>query len=89
MPPTVAVSYYTRVEYLSGKPYLNLLLELLLEATPNDLPLAGFKAVANGRDGANIVRHREKNELLVDEIGVRNLVRIVVKIGSGLTVFNE
>ena len=70
-------------------PYLDLLLEFLLEATPNNLPLAGFKTVTNGRDGTNVVRHREQDEFLVDEIGVRDLVRIVVEIGSGLRVLNE
>ena len=65
--------------------YLNLLLEFPLEATPDDLPLTGFETVTNGRDGTNIVRHGEKDEFLVDEVGVWDLVRIVVEIGSRLT----
>ena len=68
---------------------LDFLLEFPLEATPDDLPLTGFETVTYGWDGSNIVRDREKDELLVDEIGVRNLVRIVVEIGSGLRMLSK
>ena len=74
---------------LPDGPYLDLLLEFLLEAPPDDLPLTGFKAITNGWDGTNVVRHREQDEFLVDKIGVRDLVCIMVKIGSGLRVLDE
>jgi hypothetical protein len=69
--------------------YLDFLLEFPLETTPDDLPLTGLETVTYGRDGTNIVRNREKDELLVDEIGVRDLIRIVIEIGSRLRVLSE
>jgi hypothetical protein len=48
--------------------YLDFLMRLLLEATPNDLSLAGLETVRDARNGTDVVRHREEDELLVDEI---------------------
>lgn len=73
---------------LSG-PYLDFLLEFPLEAAPDDFPLTRLQTITHGRDGTNIVRHREKDELLVDKIRVRDLIRIVVEVGSRLRVFGE
>jgi hypothetical protein len=46
--------------------------------------LTGLEAIRNGWDRANIVGHGEKNKLLVYEVGIRNLVRIVIEVGAGL-----
>ena len=64
--------------------YLNLLLQLALEATPDDLALTGLQSVRDRRNGTDVIRHREQDELLVDEVRDRDLVDIVVQEGAGL-----
>ena len=64
--------------------YLNLLLQLALEATPDDLALTGLQPVRDGRNRTDVIRHREQDELLVDEVGDGDLVDIVVQEGAGL-----
>ncbi len=51
--------------------YLDFGLQLSLEATPDDLPLTQLQPIQNRWNRPNIIRHREKNQLLVDELGVR------------------
>ena len=64
--------------------YLDLALEFSLEARPNNLPLTGFQTISNRRDRSNVISHGEKNELLVDEVGDRDLSRIVIQVGARL-----
>ena len=47
---------------------LDFLLHLLLEARPDNLALTGLESIGSGWDRPDIIRHREKNELLVDEV---------------------
>jgi len=51
--------------------------------------LTGLETVAHGRDGTNVVRDREKDKFLIDKIGVRNLICIVIEIGPRLKVLGE
>jgi len=51
---------------------LDLSLQLLEVATVDDLSLTRLEPIDDGRDGSNVVGHREEDELLVDEIGVRD-----------------
>jgi hypothetical protein len=51
--------------------------------------LTWLETVTHGWDRPNVVRNREKDELLVDEIGERDLIRIVVEIGSRLWALGE
>ncbi len=67
-----------------GGYYLDLLFQLALETCPNHFPLTRLEAIRNAWDRANVVGHGEKNELLVDEVGKRNLVRVVIEVGPGL-----
>ena len=67
-----------------SRAYLDLLLQFALEARPDNFPLTGLEAVSNGWDRANVISHGKKNEFLVDEIGVRNLVRVVIEVRSRL-----
>lgn len=62
-----------------GDMYLDFSLELALEARPNDLALTRLETVDNRGDGADVVSLREENELLVDEVGDRNLALRVVE----------
>lgn len=80
----MVVSYRTGTVYTPSRSYFDFLLEFPFEATPDNLPLTGLETVTYGRDGTNVVRDREKDELLVDEVGVRDLIRVVVEIGSRL-----
>ena len=48
--------------------YLDFILQLTLEATPDNLPLTGLETVGNRRDGSNVVGIREQDELPVDEV---------------------
>ena len=63
---------------------INLLLQLALEATPDDLALTGLQPVRDGRNRTDVIRHREQDELLVDEVRVADLVRVVVEERPGL-----
>jgi hypothetical protein len=64
--------------------YLDFFLQLSFEAGPDNLSLTGLETVRNGRDRADVVSHGEKDQLFVDEIRVRNLVRVVVEIRARL-----
>jgi hypothetical protein len=46
--------------------------------------LARLQTVTHGRDRTNVVRHREKDELLIDEIREGDFIGIVVEIGARL-----
>jgi hypothetical protein len=59
---------------------LNFLFHLLLEACPDDLALTGLESISSGWDRPDIVRHREKNELLVDEVGIWDLINVMVEV---------
>ena len=43
-----------------------------------------FQAVDDGRNGTDIISHREEDEFLIDELGIGDLVRVVIKVGAGL-----
>lgn len=60
--------------------HLDLVLELALEATKEDLALAGLEAVDDRRDRTDIVGHREEDQLLVDKVADRDLVDVVVHV---------
>jgi len=51
--------------------------------------LTRLETVTYGRDGTNVVRNREKDELLIDEVGVGDFISIVVEIGTRLRVPGE
>lgn len=51
---------------------LDLSLQLLEVATVDDFPLTRLETIDNGRDGSNVVGHGEEDELLVDEVRVRD-----------------
>ena len=63
---------------------LDFLLEVTLETGPNDLALTRLQPIRYRRDGSNVVRHGEENQLSVDEVGEGNLSLRVVKIGPRL-----
>mmetsp|Transcript_19270 Transcript_19270/g.48231 ORF Transcript_19270/g.48231 Transcript_19270/m.48231 type:complete len:400 (-) Transcript_19270:1310-2509(-) len=60
--------------------HFHLRLELPLEAAEEHLPLTGLEAVHDAGNGALVVGHGEENELLVDEVGIRQLVAHVVEV---------
>jgi hypothetical protein len=51
----------------------------VLEASKEDLPLAGLEAVDGGGDGARQVGHAEEDELLVHEVVVVDHVHALVQ----------
>jgi hypothetical protein len=65
-------------------PHLDFFLQFSFKAPPDDLSLTGLETIRNGRDGTDVVGHGEEDQLLIDEIRVRNLVRIVIEIRAGL-----
>lgn len=68
----------------SGRAHLDLLLQLALEAAEQDLALTGLEAVDDRRNGADVVGHREEDELLVDKVGDGDLRDVVVEEGAAL-----
>lgn len=64
--------------------YLDLFFQLTFEARPDNFSLAWLEAICNGRDGAYVISHREEDQLLVDEIRIRDLVRVVIEISARL-----
>mmetsp|Transcript_21100 Transcript_21100/g.49106 ORF Transcript_21100/g.49106 Transcript_21100/m.49106 type:complete len:218 (-) Transcript_21100:1586-2239(-) len=58
--------------------HLHVVLELPLEASEQDLPLAGLEAVDHGWDGSGHVRLGEEHQLLVHEVLVAHLLLRVV-----------
>lgn len=54
-------------------------LQVPLEATKQDLALTRLEAIDNRGDGADVVCHREKHQLLVDEVTDGNLAGVVVE----------
>ena len=48
------------------------------EKSGTDLSLTGFETVDQARDGPFVVHVREQDQLLVDEIRVRDILRILV-----------
>ena len=72
------------VKSLTSQSHFDLLLQLPLEATPDYLTLTRLQTVRDGRDRQNIVGHGEKNEFLINEIRVRDLVDVMIQICAGL-----
>ena len=64
---------------MRGRTNLDLLLQVPLKTTPNNLPLARLKPIHHTRYRPYIIRHREQNQLLIDKVVVRDLVRVVVE----------
>jgi hypothetical protein len=64
--------------------YFDFLLHVALEATPHNFPLTRLESIGNGRNGTNVVGHREQNQLLVDELRVGNLFQPMVQVSSRL-----
>lgn len=64
--------------------YLDFGPHLTPETTPNNLPLTRLQPIRNRRYRPDVIRIREQDELLVDKIIDRDLVRVVVQEGSGL-----
>ena len=48
--------------------YLDLALQLALEAAPYDLSLTGLQTIRDRWNRANVVRVREQNELAINEV---------------------
>ena len=67
-----------------GRTHLDVWLEIALEAAEDDLPLSWLEAIENVRNASLQVGPAEEDELLVDEVAVRNLLTVVVQEGSGL-----
>jgi hypothetical protein len=78
-------SVTSRVRRREGRAHLDLSLELPLEAREEDLALTRLEAVNNGRNRTNVIRHREEDELLVDEVAYGNLADVVIHEGTGLS----
>jgi len=64
--------------------HLDFFLQLSFKAPPDNLSLTGLETIRNGRDGTDVVGHGEEDQFPIDEIRVRNLVRIVVEVRAGL-----
>lgn len=64
--------------------YLDFGPHLTPETTPDDLPLTRLQPIRDRRNRPHIIRIREQDELFVDKVVDRDLVRIVVQEGSGL-----
>ena len=63
---------------------LDFLLEVTLETRPDYLALTRLQSIRHRRDGSNVVRHGEENQLPVDEVREGNLSLRVVEIGPRL-----
>lgn len=59
--------------------YLDRLLDFMLEASKEDLPLAWLESVDGGGDGARQVGHAEEDELLVHKVVVVDHVHALVQ----------
>lgn len=64
--------------------YLDFLLQLALEATPNHFTLTRLQAVSDGRNRTNVIGHGEQNQFPVYKVRVWYFVDIMVKVSSGL-----
>ena len=64
--------------------HLSFLNKIPLECAKKDLPLTWFKAIYHWRYWSLQVRHREENQLFVDEITVLDFFLFVVKVSSRL-----
>jgi hypothetical protein len=64
--------------------HLDFFLQFTFKAPPDNLSLTGLETIRNGRDRTDVVGHGEEYQFLIDEIRVRNLVRIVVEIRARL-----
>ena len=62
----------------------DLLFQLAFETSPYDLALTRFKPVRYRWNGPNIVGHREEDEFLINEVGVRYFIGVMIKKCSGL-----
>jgi len=65
---------------------LDLLDDTFLETTKENLSLTWLETVGARGDGSDIVRHREEDELFVDEVGNGDGGNIVVEVCSRLLV---
>ena len=64
--------------------YLDFALELTFETTPNDLPLTRLQTIRNSRNRTDVVRLREENKFMVDEVRDCNLSCVVVEVCTRL-----
>jgi hypothetical protein len=48
--------------------------------------LTRFEAIGSGRNGTDVIRHRETNEFFVDEFGVWDFLKVMVQKGTRLDV---
>ena len=64
--------------------HLNFAFELPFEARPYDLPLTRLQTIRDRWDRPNIISHGKENEFLVDKIGDRDFICIVVEEGARL-----
>lgn len=69
----------------AGRADLDLRLELALEAREEHLALSGLEAIDDRGNGSDVVRHREEDELLVDEVCEGHLRHVVVHERAGLS----
>lgn len=66
--------------------HLDLLDEVLLERGKDDLSLTGLETICHGGNGTDVVGHREQDQFLVDKVLDRDLVDVVVQVGTGLMI---
>ena len=64
--------------------YLDLLLHITPEDRPENLPLTRLQTVRDTGNGTNVIGHREENQLLVDEVVVRDLLQTMIQESSRL-----
>lgn len=64
--------------------HLDFLFQFALEASPKDFPLTRFEAISYRGNRTNVIRHRETDEFFIDKLGIRNFIKVVVKVCSRL-----
>ena len=62
----------------------DLFLDVLAQAGVEDLALTGLESVDQRRDGTGTIGDREVDQLLVNEVTVRQLVHVLVQVRAGL-----
>lgn len=68
---------------------LELGLQVALETTEQDLALTRLQTIDDGGNGADIIRHREKNELAIDEVIVCDLISAMVDVCTRLELKSD
>lgn len=64
--------------------YLDFFFESAFETRPYDFTLTRLETISGRRNGANIIRHRETNELLVDKLRIWYFIEIMVEVSTRL-----